>query len=251
MNHYFQLIPKQIVVDPLEIPCDPPDDPEWPSPLDMEEVELLLQRLSPWLQFACVFTAVEMVLPIWHYNRFVWEVSQAPAYEKSGPSWAMQYIQDWFDGIPSREHHREITLNDIYSLANRIDHVVSTVGREAGEHADPYAGPDEYFSFLGAQAAAMAVSDLARTPELQKGQSEPTFSHHRLIQAMRRTLTANMLNIGEESLLLYDEAIALGEEPFLLYDEAIALLNSAFLDEWWKQCRCRLAFILPKLTPTP
>ncbi len=45
--------------------CNIPEDPNWPAPINGEEVRKLMNRLPHWAQVVCAVTAAEMVLPIW------------------------------------------------------------------------------------------------------------------------------------------------------------------------------------------
>ncbi len=61
---------RRVVFDPLEAPCDLPEDPDWPTPESYQEAASRLWHLPPRHQMRCMLIAVEMMLPrVWDsYN---------------------------------------------------------------------------------------------------------------------------------------------------------------------------------------
>ncbi|MGE0432886.1 MAG: hypothetical protein AB7K09_21100 [Planctomycetota bacterium] len=82
----------------LELLCPhtPPEDDDWPAPIDEVLRARLLSRLPHRQKAICALTAAEMALPVW--------LSRAPGQTTSfDPVRVLVWVRDWLEGRSSHE----------------------------------------------------------------------------------------------------------------------------------------------------
>ncbi len=154
--HYQQLrrhlrSPRQIIIDPLQRECDPPEDSDWPTPTTFREVNKLMSRLPHWAQVVCAHTAAEMVLSIWVENDWVNE--NLTREEIEAPRRAIEITWQWLDGEAS-----EGEVNAVAETAR-----TAAWAAWAGNDATWPARDAAWAAIWGARAAAEAAWAAART----------------------------------------------------------------------------------------
>ncbi len=199
LRHYLQT-PRRIIVDPLRRDCNPPEDPDWPTPTSRSEVGQLVHRLPHWAQVVCAVTAAEMVLPIW--EEWTEGVDNLTREEEEAPSQAIEAAWQWLD-----EETPE-TQEAAYEAAHTAWAAAWVAGGVAGGVADA----DAY------NADANATADAAAWGAWVAGGGGVVLD------------AANSASYAVDAAAW---ATARGE-----------VARAEFYNEWWKLCRCRLAFIL-------
>ena len=189
--------PRQIIIDPLRKDCNPPEDPNWPSPRTRYEVEQLMGQLPHWAQVVCALTAAEMVLPIWEE----WaRQNMITTYIREAPSQAIDITQRWLD--------EEVSASEMNAAAHAAaGSAVDTANNTAGSAANT-AG-DAAYAAVGAAAAAGAGAG---------GNGATIYAAYSVYNASAAHASYNT-----------------------------GTLTDSFRN-WWRLCRCRLAFILEART---
>ena len=98
LRRYLQS-PRRITLDPADRDCNPPEDPDWPTPTTYQETQELLIRLPLWARAVCALTAAEMVLPIWEEDD--WVNTNLSEKQIEAPHRAIVTTWRWLDGEAS------------------------------------------------------------------------------------------------------------------------------------------------------
>ncbi len=140
---------RRVVFDPLEAPCDLPEDPDWPTPTDWDSVHDLLERLPRKQRTICALTAAEMVLPVWEE----WAEGRTDV-DVGAPLRAIQVTWAWI--------HGEVSEDEVLRGANAI-HATADAARAASAaveaiHAAANAPNAAYAATYATEAAAYAAA---------------------------------------------------------------------------------------------
>ncbi len=198
--------PRRIIVDPLRRDCNPPEDPNWPTPRALEEVEELMKRLPHWAQVACAITAAEMVFPIW--EEWAEGIEDLSIEHREAPWRAIETAWQWLEEETSETQEADVARR----VARRADAAYA-----AADAAIPAGAPSWAARATG--DAAHAAARFATVWGARSAWSDPAWAAH-------------------------DAATAW----WAINDDAPV----NFYNDWWRLCRCRLAFILEvRISPGP
>ncbi len=179
-------------------PCDPPDDPNWPTPTNNFDVEGLFLRLPHKQKVICSLVAAEMVLPFWE------EVYP----NDTQPMSAIQTTYRWLEGKASAE---EVTL-----VSRATQQEVTEARHIAQEEYGVGQIPNRVMAAWYAATSASEAAWMAIHHDQYYSVDERLFE-----AAVFRAATAYHTTYG------------------------LGLDIREFLELWWKECRCRLAFTDP------
>ncbi len=99
-------------------PCNPPEDPEWPTPEEYEDVRRLMRRLPQKQRVICALVAAELVLPIW----------EASYPDDHRPEEAIRTGYEWLDGQATRQRVDEVLRAASAATASTYNQAVQDMG---------------------------------------------------------------------------------------------------------------------------
>ncbi len=114
-------------------PCDPPEDPAWPTPTGYESVRALMVRLPHKQRVFCALVAAELVLPIF----------EEALPDNKAPRKAIAVTYRWLEG--------QATANEV-----RAASAASRTAAYAAAYAAPHAAQAAYAAADAAEVAASA-----------------------------------------------------------------------------------------------
>ncbi len=211
IQHYLQS-PRRIILDPSKRECDPPEDPDWPTPINEREILELMRRLPHWAQVVCAVTAAEMVL--WLWEDWVIEVSDQieTTYQDQAPHQAIKTTRQWLNG--------DASADEADAAARAAWDAGADALTESAGGADVAAARAAWVARAASRAAWSASG-----PTRAAGARNPTRAAGAATGAARDAAwAAGVWGAG---------AIAGAAE------------DAAFFRDWWDLCRCRLAFAHP------
>ena len=195
-----------------EQPCDPPDDPEWPTPRNAQQLIALLDGLAPKQQMICALVAAELVLSIFE--------ERYPSDER--PRRAIETAYRWVEGQATREE-------------------VRAAAELAQETAARMADAVQMFTDMVATAPSLTTLSVAQT------QAHNSILYVALAaeNAVAATIYAALASTFSSTVY---EAIEFASSAFINAARAANFETSGqawenFHELWWKECRCRLAFM--------
>ena len=189
----------------LQQPCDPPEDPAWPTPTDSYSIYNLLVRLPEKQQIICVLTAAEMVLPVF----------EEEYHDDDSPRRAVGTTYRWLNGEANLEAVRDAATIAQETVFETVEaaHVAADLEDAAAEASAAKAADASY-------AAAYAVSFAVGIEAVVHLGGDP----------LPDVADLASFEVIEEGITAVEYAA-----------QAWWTTQREFYELWWKECRCRLA----------
>lgn len=228
-------------LDPLEadLHCDPPDDPYWPAPENENGILAYMQSFPDWAQWVCALTMVEMVLPIWNESTLLWQEIDMPAMVKTAPWLAVESAQNWFFEQPNVRWGKTVKVEEVYDLAvGRTEEALRYLERWRDSLPETLTTRHEsllYWEGRALEHVGSAIVNLGLSAAPDFGMDRAEFE-----RAIR--LTFHHAIIGRYIAISHLSELSTNW-PELSTSAIRQEQQKNFFKEWWKRCRCRLAFI--------
>ncbi|MGE3852604.1 MAG: hypothetical protein AB7K09_12750 [Planctomycetota bacterium] len=222
-------------------PHTPPDDPDWPTPVDQHTLRMTMRRLPHPLRTLCAVVAVARVLPWWEAMATAHPELVRTGEGTSTPRMALQAAIEWAMGNPTA------TLRTCFDIC-----VAVRVAIEPAEQMDSLRtvavlegrDPDvrSAVQLTSAVTAARAAIRLAETVADESDQATASSRIAGVIQDAARAACPDeaSMTLSVRAPLRWPSEDRTEAEDRAQLDQALAM--GRFIEWWWARCRCMLAF---------